>query len=150
MYRFCLVTSDNWQNRSPAERGPKSSPLPPFDEANYWRGLTACQTEKRKVQEIYRYMKIHCPLRNVRDFSQTIDKEEWLRGVIMWSVLCNGISGCLSNQMFELPEGMCCFPGKIQSDYTFCYQNLLNTNIYCPSCLVSVVVYVVWRSPWQV
>lgn len=29
-----------------------------------------------------------------------------------WFGLCNGIPGSRSNQMFELPEGMCCFPDK--------------------------------------
>lgn len=110
---FCSVTSYSWQNKSPAERGPKSHPLAPFHQANYWRGLPAIQTQKRKLQEIGMYIKMRWPLRNVSDPFQTIDTEEWrLCGVIAGFGLCNSIPGCRSNQMFELPEGMCRFPDK--------------------------------------
>lgn len=70
-------------------------------------------------------------LRNVNDPFQTIGKEEWLRGVILWLWLRNGIPGSGSNQMFDLPEGMCCFPDKCGLPVIRVYWRLYLTPCVC-------------------
>lgn len=75
---FCSVTSNSWQNKSPAETGPKSPRRCHFipqiiDEAR----LDSPNPQRRRPSEIMRFTRLHCPLRNFTDSFQTIDAEEW-------------------------------------------------------------------------